>query len=175
MAEETESQESGMSAVKKAIIGAITTAVTAGGAWFATHLGGGEETKDEVKTEQAAPAAAPVINLNVENNSTNTGTRLGTVMSVPEGDEPAGVSAPPPRPQQAPPPPSRRNQAPAANAANELNATVTVDLGNEQPVQMTIAALRAAIESGKLLPKDVYVLQGNSWVEWESTAGGLPF
>ena len=48
MAEETESQESGMSAVKKAIIGAITTAVTAGGAWFATHLGGGEEPKDEI-------------------------------------------------------------------------------------------------------------------------------
>jgi len=60
-----------MSAVKKAIIGAITTAVTAGGAWFATHLGGGEESKDEAKTEQATPAAAPVINLNLENNNTN--------------------------------------------------------------------------------------------------------
>ena len=71
MSEENESQESGMSAVKKAIIGAITTAVTAGGAWFATHLGGAEEPKEEVKTEQVAPAAAPVINLNVENNSTN--------------------------------------------------------------------------------------------------------
>lgn len=65
-----EKEESGMSAVKKAIIGAITTAVTAGGAWFATHLGGGEE-KEETKTEQVAPAPAPVINLNVENNSTN--------------------------------------------------------------------------------------------------------
>ena len=64
-----EKEESGMSAVKKAIIGAITTAVTAGGAWFATHLGGGEEPKDEVKTEQAA--AAPVINLNLQNNNTN--------------------------------------------------------------------------------------------------------
>ena len=71
MSEETESSESGMSAIKKAIIGAITTAVTAGGAWFATHLGGGEEAKEEVKTEQAAPAAAPVINLNLENNNTN--------------------------------------------------------------------------------------------------------
>lgn len=69
MSEETETQEGGMSAIKKAIIGAITTAVTAGGAWFVTHLGGGEEAKEEVKTEQAAPA--PVINLNVENNSTN--------------------------------------------------------------------------------------------------------
>lgn len=59
-----------MSATKKAIIGAITTAVTAGGAWFATHLGGGEEPKQEVRTEQAAPAAAPVI-INLENNNTN--------------------------------------------------------------------------------------------------------
>ena len=32
-----EQEESGMSAIKKTIIGAITTAVTAGGAWFATH------------------------------------------------------------------------------------------------------------------------------------------
>jgi hypothetical protein len=69
MSEETETKESGMSAVKKAIIGAITTAVTAGGAWFATHLGGEEEPKPEVKTEQVAPA--PVINLNLENNNTN--------------------------------------------------------------------------------------------------------
>ena len=59
-----------MSATKKAIIGAITTAVTAGGAWFATHLGGGEEPKQEVRTEQAVPAAAPVI-INLENNNTN--------------------------------------------------------------------------------------------------------
>jgi hypothetical protein len=57
-----------MSATKKAIIGAITTAVTAGGAWFATHLGGGEEPKDEAKTEQSAQ---PVINVNLENNNTN--------------------------------------------------------------------------------------------------------
>lgn len=71
MSEENETQESGMSAIKKAIIGAITTAVTAGGAWFATHLGGGEEPKEDVKTEQVAPAPAPVINLNLENNNTN--------------------------------------------------------------------------------------------------------
>jgi len=70
MPEENEASEGGMSAVKKAILGAITTAVTAGGAWFVTHLGG-EEPKEEVKTEQAAPAAAPIINLNLENNNTN--------------------------------------------------------------------------------------------------------
>lgn len=56
-----------MSATKKAIIGAVTTAVTAGGAWFATHFGG-EEPKEEAKTEQSAQ---PVINVNLENNNTN--------------------------------------------------------------------------------------------------------
>ena len=57
-----EKEEGVMSATKKAIIGAITTAVTADGAWFATHLGGGEESKEEAKTEQAAPGAPVVIN-----------------------------------------------------------------------------------------------------------------
>jgi flagellar basal body-associated protein FliL len=63
-----EQEESGMSAIKKTIIGAITTAVTAGGAWFATHLGGGEEPKEDAKTEQAAPA--PVI-VNVQQSQEN--------------------------------------------------------------------------------------------------------
>jgi len=63
-----EKEEGVMSATKKAIIGAITTAVTAGGAWFATHLGGGEEPKEEAKTEQGP---TPVINVNLENNNTN--------------------------------------------------------------------------------------------------------
>jgi flagellar basal body-associated protein FliL len=63
-----EKEESGMSAIKKTIIGAITTAVTAGGAWFATHLGGGEESKEDAKTEQAAPA--PVI-VNVQQSQEN--------------------------------------------------------------------------------------------------------
>ena len=69
-----EKEENGMSAIKKAIIGAITTAVTAGGAYFATHLGGGkEEHKEEIKTEQLAPvtnAPAPVI-INVQQNQEN--------------------------------------------------------------------------------------------------------
>ena len=64
-----EKEESGMSAIKKTIIGAITTAITAGGAWFATHLGGGEEEhKEETKTEQVAPA--PVV-VNVQQNQEN--------------------------------------------------------------------------------------------------------
>jgi len=66
-----EKEESVMSATKKAIIGAITTAVTAGGAWFATHLGGGEEPKQEVRTEQAAPAVGAPVIINLENNNTN--------------------------------------------------------------------------------------------------------
>lgn len=62
-----EKEESSMSAVKKAIIGAITTAVTAGGAWFATHLGGGEEPKTE--TPAAVSAPAPVINITNSNEN----------------------------------------------------------------------------------------------------------
>lgn len=69
MSEETQGAE-GWSGVKKAIIGAITTAVTAGGAWFATHLGGGEEASEGVKTEVAAPAPAPVV-INVQQNQEN--------------------------------------------------------------------------------------------------------
>ena len=93
-----EKEESGMSAVKKAIIGALTTAVTAGGAWFATHLGGGEEPKDEAKTEQATPAAAPVINLNLENNNTNQQKQSAggttTIIREKEVAKPATTPAP---------------------------------------------------------------------------------
>ena len=71
MSEET--QESGMSAMKKTIIGIATTAVTAIGGYVATHIETifGSE-KEEVKTEVVAPApaAAPVI-INLENNNTN--------------------------------------------------------------------------------------------------------
>ena len=71
-----EKEESGMSAVKKAIIGAITTAVTAGGAWFATHLGGGEEPKAE--TPQAVTAPAPVINITNSNENQQKQQASGT-------------------------------------------------------------------------------------------------
>jgi hypothetical protein len=72
MSEET--QEGGMSGIKKTIIGIVTTAVTAAGAYVTTHVeaifGGGEE---EEKIEQvAAPAQqaapAPVI-VNIENTN----------------------------------------------------------------------------------------------------------
>jgi flagellar basal body-associated protein FliL len=71
MSEET--NEGGLSGLKKTIIGTLGTVVTAGGVWLTTHLGGGEATdKEEVKTEQAAPApaAAPVV-INLQNNNTN--------------------------------------------------------------------------------------------------------
>jgi flagellar basal body-associated protein FliL len=71
MSEET--NEGGLSGLKKTLIGTLGTVVTAGGVWLTTHLGGGEATdKEEVKTEQVAPApaAAPVI-INLQNNNTN--------------------------------------------------------------------------------------------------------
>lgn len=78
MSEET--QEGGMSAVKKAIIGAITTAVTAGGAWFVSHLGGGEETKSE--TPQAVTAPAPVINITNSNENSQKQQAAGGTNTV---------------------------------------------------------------------------------------------
>ena len=71
MSEET--NEGGLSGLKKTLIGTLGTVVTAGGVWLTTHLGGGEATdKEEVKTEQVAPApaAAPVV-INLQNNNTN--------------------------------------------------------------------------------------------------------
>lgn len=71
MSEET--NEGGLSGLKKTLIGTLGTVVTAGGVWLTTHLGGGESTdKEEVKTEQVAPApaAAPVV-INLQNNNTN--------------------------------------------------------------------------------------------------------
>ena len=68
-----ENNEGGLSGLKKTIIGALGTVVTAGGVWLTTHLGGGEtEHKEEVKTEQVAPApaASPVV-INLQNNNTN--------------------------------------------------------------------------------------------------------
>ena len=77
MSEEKETQEGGLSTMKKTIIGIATTAVTAIGGYVATHIeaifGGGEE---ETKTEQVAPSvenkqkqevnvSGPTINLTI--------------------------------------------------------------------------------------------------------------
>jgi flagellar basal body-associated protein FliL len=56
MAEEQE-QEGTMSGLKKTLIGAVGTIVTAGGVWAASLLGGGD------KAEPAPAQAAPVINI----------------------------------------------------------------------------------------------------------------
>jgi hypothetical protein len=78
MSEETEETNDGTwSSLKKTIIGAIATAVTAGGAWFTSTLFGGGDDEEKPKTEQA-PAAAPVINLSVDNSSKNTAGGSGT-------------------------------------------------------------------------------------------------
>jgi flagellar basal body-associated protein FliL len=67
-----ENNEGGLSGLKKTIIGALGTVVTAGGVWLTTHLGGGEtEHKEEVKTEQVAPAPAAPVVINLQNNNTN--------------------------------------------------------------------------------------------------------
>lgn len=92
-----EKEESVMSATKKAIIGAITTAVTAGGAWFATHLGGGEtEAEEGTKTEQVAPA--PVI-VNVQQSQENKqqvkqGGGTNTIIKERVVEKPAATPAP---------------------------------------------------------------------------------
>ena len=79
MSEETnvETNDGTWSSLKKTIIGAISTAILAGGTYLTTHLFSGNEDKEETKTEQAAPAAQPVINVNLENNNTNQQKQSG--------------------------------------------------------------------------------------------------
>ena len=97
MSEEQEEGGSTMSAVKKAIIGAITTAVTAGGAWFATHLGG-EEPKAE--TPAAVSAPAPVINITNSNENQQKQQAGGTnTVIIKEKSAPAAESKPASKPK----------------------------------------------------------------------------
>jgi flagellar basal body-associated protein FliL len=79
MSEETnvETNDGTWSGLKKTIIGAISTAILAGGTYLTTHLFSGGEDKEETKTEQAAPTAQPVINVNLENNNTNQQKQSG--------------------------------------------------------------------------------------------------
>ena len=85
MSEETQNVETNdgtWSSLRKTIIGAISTAILAGGTWLTTHLFSGSESKEETKTEQTAPAAAPVINVNLENNNTNQQKQSGGTNTV---------------------------------------------------------------------------------------------
>jgi hypothetical protein len=63
-----EQEEGGFSAIKKAVVGAITTGIAAGGAWIAGLFGGGEE---QAATPANTPAPAPVV-VNVQQSQENT-------------------------------------------------------------------------------------------------------
>jgi hypothetical protein len=78
MSEET--QESGMSTIKKTILGLVTTAVTGAGAYVATHINQLFGVEEEEKTEEVAPVqqqAQPPIVLNIDNSSKNTNSGGG--------------------------------------------------------------------------------------------------
>ena len=71
-----ESQEGGMSTIKKTIIGLVTTIATAAGAYITTQFNEIFGVEEEEKTEEVAPAQqsqapAPII-FNVDNSSTNS-------------------------------------------------------------------------------------------------------
>ena len=77
MAEEQE-QEGTMSGLKKTIIGAVGTVVTAAGVWATTLLGGGD------KAEPAQPAAAPVINITNSNQQAQQAAGGGKTVIIKE-------------------------------------------------------------------------------------------
>jgi len=64
-----EKEEGGFSAIKKAVVGAITTGIAAGGAWIAGLFGGGGE--EQTATPANTPAPAPVV-VNVQQSQENT-------------------------------------------------------------------------------------------------------
>jgi flagellar basal body-associated protein FliL len=74
-----ETNDGTWSSLKKTIVGAVSTAVLAGGTWVTTTLFGNGHDKEETKTEQAA---APVINVNLENNNTNQQKQLGGTNTI---------------------------------------------------------------------------------------------
>lgn len=90
----SEEQESGMSTIKKTIIGIATTAITGAGVYVTTNINkilGIEEEEPKTEQVEAAPAAAPVVvnltnnNSQQQNNSGGGGTTIirETVKEVP--------------------------------------------------------------------------------------------
>jgi polyphosphate kinase len=81
MSEET--QESGMSTIKKTVLGLVTTAVTAAGAYVATHINQLFGFEEEEKTEEVVQAPqqtqSPIV-LNIDNSSQNTNSGGGTTV-----------------------------------------------------------------------------------------------
>jgi hypothetical protein len=106
MSEET--QEGGLSGLKKTILGVAGTAVTGFGIWATTNINKifGVEEESEVKTEQVAeqgqPAAQPApIILNVDNSSTNNASSGGGTHTIVK-ETVREVAAPAPAAQAAP-------------------------------------------------------------------------
>ena len=77
--QKVETSEGTWSSLKKTIVGAISTAVLAGGTWVTTTLFGGGHDKEETKTEQVAQ---PIINVNLENNNTNQQKQSGGTNTI---------------------------------------------------------------------------------------------
>ena len=81
MSEET--QEGGMSTIKKTLLGLVTTAVTGAGAYVATHINQLFGIEEEEKTEEVVQAPqqtqAPIV-LNIDNSSQNTNSGGGTTV-----------------------------------------------------------------------------------------------
>ena len=107
MSEET--QEGGLSGLKKTILGVAGTAVTGFGIWATTNINKifGVEEESEVKTEQVAeqaqPAAqaAPIV-LNIDNSATNNASAGGGGTNTIIKETVREVAAPAPAAQAAP-------------------------------------------------------------------------
>ena len=89
MSEETQEQEGTMSGLKKTLIGAVGTIVTAGGVWAASLLGGGD------KSEPAPVQAAPVINItNSQTQQQSAGGGKTVIIKEKEVAKPAEPAKP---------------------------------------------------------------------------------
>lgn len=106
MSEET--QEGGLSGLKKTVLGVAGTAVTGFGIWATTNINKifGVEEESEVKTEQVAeqaqaqPAGQPIV-LNIDNSSTNNASGGGGTNTIIK-ETVREVAAPAPAAQAAP-------------------------------------------------------------------------
>jgi len=79
MSEEVENTNDGTwSGLKKTIVGAVGTVVTAGGVWLTTMLGGGD------KAEPAPAQAAPVINITNSNQQAQQASGGGKTVIIKE-------------------------------------------------------------------------------------------
>ncbi len=99
MSEET--NDGTWSGLKKTIIGAISTAILAGGTYFTTHLFGGSEDKEETKTEQVQQAAPVVVNVQqTQDNKQKVENGGPTVIRERVVEKPTQPAQPQPKPQE---------------------------------------------------------------------------